>query len=59
MKEKERNEQSMIRLFEEQVQKYGEKAAICDPVSSQTVTYGELEENSRSIILHEIGQFSN
>ena len=39
----------MIRLFEEQVQKHGEKAAICDPVSSQTVTYGELEENSRRI----------
>lgn len=39
----------MIRLFEEQVQKHGEKAAICDSVSSQTVTYVKLEENARRI----------
>lgn len=39
----------MIRLFEEQVQKHGEKAAICDSVSSQTVTYVKLEENARHI----------
>ena len=39
----------MIRQFEEHVQRFSEKTALCDPLHGLTVTYRELETNARRI----------